>query len=147
MTGQPRRGRGPAGGRFVPTTRPEATGLHLTDELLIDPAEQKREERLPRTIAELGMLCEDAAKLAARGRTSFDTDWIAKRAGKNIVTELQETLSRLPVSYQDGHQDVEWSLIRGMRNRVVHEYQDADDEAVWKVISLEIPQMRKQLGI
>lgn len=147
MTGQPRRGRGPGGGRFLPTARPDATGIELTDEMVIDPAEQKREERLPRTIAELRLLCDDAAKLAAKGREHFDTEWEAKRAAKNIVTELQETLSRLPASYQEGHQNVEWSLIRGMRNRVVHEYQDIDDEAVWKVIDFEIPHMMRTLGL
>ena len=148
MNGQPRRGLGPGGGRFLPTVRPEATGIELTDdEMVIDPAEQKREERLPLTIAELGLLCDDAAKLAAKGREHFDTEWEAKRAAKNIITELQETMSRLPISYRELHSDVEWALARGIRNRVVHEYQDTNDEIVWKVIVVSIPQMRESLGI
>lgn len=144
MNGQPRRGRGPGGGRFLPTARPEATEIELTD---VDEAEQKAEQRLARTLEELLVLFEEAAELAARGRTYFENEWGAKRIAKNIITELQETLSRLPISYQHRHPGVEWSLVRRMRNRVVHEYQDADDEIVWRVIVVSIPQMKESLGL
>ena len=148
MTGQPRRGRGAGGGQFLPTMRPEAIGLELTDdEVVIDPAEQKREERLPRTSAGLAVLCEDAAKLAARSRTAFDTDWLAKRAGKNLVTEVGETATRLPASYRAAHPEVEWAFISGMRDRVVHEHQDMDYGAVWDAIEVDIPEMRRKLGL
>ena len=148
MTEQPRRPRWPGGGQFSRATHPEATGIELTDDdEAIDHAEQKREARLARTIAELVVLCDDAAELASRGRASFDTDWLAKRAAKNIITELQETLSRLPLSYRERHPDMEWALARGMTNRVVHEYQDTDDELLWMVIVGSIPQMRRQLDI
>jgi len=93
------------------------------------------------------VLFGDAAVLAARGRASFSASWVAKRAAKNIITELQETLSRLPLSFRELHPDVEWALARGTRNRVVHAYQDVDDELLWEVVSVSVPHMRKQLGI
>ena len=147
MSGQPRRGRGPAGGQFLPSRRPEATGIEITDGEAIDPTEQKRQERLPQTVAELRVLCDDATKLAARGRAYFDTDWGARRIGKNIVTEVGETATRLPASYRADHPEIEWAFISGMRNRVVHEYQDTDYGAVWDAIAIDIPQMKESLGL
>lgn len=144
MTNQPRRGRGPGSGRFLPTTRPEVTEIELSD---IDETEQKKERRLARTLDELSILFEEAAELASRGRAYFESEWGAKRIAKNIITELQETLSRLPISYQERHPDVEWTLARGMRNRVMHEYQDTDDEIVWRAIVVSIPKMKKSLGL
>ena len=137
---RPRRGH-----RRPPTTRPEAADLELTDD--IDGAEQKAERRLARTLEELSVLFEEAAELASRGTTYFEHEWGAKRIAKSIVAELQETLSRLPISYQEIHPDVEWSLVRGMRNRVVHQYQDTDDEILWRVIVASIPQMKESLGL
>lgn len=147
MSGQPRRGRGPAGGQFLPTRRPDATGIELTDGEAIDPTEHKREARLVHTLAELGVLCDDAAKLAARGRTHFDSDWGAKRIGKNIVTEVGETATRLPASYRADHPEIEWAVISGMRNRVVHAYQDTDYGAVWDAIEVDIPELQRKLGL
>ena len=147
MSGQPRRGRSPAGGQFLPSRRPEATGIEITDGEAIDPIEQKRQERLPQTVAELRVLCDDATKLTARGRTYFDTDWGARRIGKNIVTEVGETATRLPASYRADHPEIEWAFISGMRNRVVHEYQDTDYGAVWDAIAIDIPQMKESLGL
>jgi len=146
VTNQPRRGHGPAGGQFRPTARPDATGLELADEVT-DASEQKREERLPHTLAELKVLCEDAAKLAARGRTHFDADWGAKRIGKNIVTEVGETATRLPASYRADHPELEWAFISGMRNRVVHVHKDTDYGAVWDAIAVDLPHLRQVLGL
>ncbi|MDA8316185.1 MAG: DUF86 domain-containing protein [Actinomycetota bacterium] len=144
MNGQPRRRRGPAGRQFLPTTRPETTGIELTG---VDEVQQKAEQRLALTMKELSVLFEDATELASRGRSYFEGEWGAKRIAKNIIAELQETLSRLPLSYQEHHPDVEWALARRMRNRVVHEYQNTDDEIVWTVIVASIPQIKRSLGL
>ena len=147
MTDQPRRGQGLPDHRFRPTARHDVTGLELSGDEAAGRVEQKREERLPHTLAELRVLCDDAAKLAARGRAHFDADWGAKRIGKNLVTEVGETATRLPASYRADHPEIEWAFISGMRNRVVHAYQDTDDGAVWDAIAVDIPDLRRALEL
>ena len=144
MSGQPRRGRGPGGGRFLPAVRPGAIAVELTE---AEEVEQKAEWRLARTLEELIILFDEAKELASRGKPYFEKEWGGKRVAKDIITELQETLSRLPISYRERYPDIEWALVRGMRNRVVHEDQDTDDEIVWKVIVASIPEMRDSLGL
>jgi hypothetical protein len=147
VTDQPRRGQGLPDHRFRPTARHDVTGLELSGDEAAGRVEQKREERLPHTLAELRVLCDDAAKLAARGRAHFDADWGAKRIGKNLVTEVGETATRLPASYRADHPEIEWAFISGIRNRVVHAYQDTDDGAVWDAIAVDIPDLRRALEL
>jgi uncharacterized protein with HEPN domain len=37
--------------------------------------------------------------------------------------------------------DISWSEINGMRNRLVHEYDDVDFDIVWDVVQNEIPSL------
>ena len=147
MTDQPRHGHSPGDGQFRPTARHDVTGLELAGDAATGRAEQKRQEWLPHTLAELRVPCDDAAMLAARGRTHVDADWGAKRIGRNLVTEVGETATRLPASYRADHPEIEWAFISGIRNRVVHAYQDTDDGAVWDAIAVDIPDLRRALEL
>ena len=46
-------------------------------------------------------------------------------------TQLAEAARALPDEFRDRHPDVEWKLIGGMRNLLVHEYFRADAEVIW----------------
>jgi uncharacterized protein with HEPN domain len=142
MNDQPRRGRGPGGGRFLPAANPEST-IDLTE----DRSEAKKELRIDRTLEELRALFNDAATLASRGREYFDAEWGARRIAKNIVSEIGETVSRLPETYKQRHSEIDWRKINGMRNRVTHDYENVDVEIVWNSITSSIPEMRAALGI
>jgi uncharacterized protein with HEPN domain len=37
--------------------------------------------------------------------------------------------------------DISWAEINGMRNRLVHEYDDVDFDIVWDVVQNEIPSL------
>lgn len=83
----------------------------------------------------------------ALGKRRFDDDWLVRRAAKNIVTELAETTTRLPIRLQDDHPDVPWRAIAGMGTRVVHAYQGTDHEIVWAVLEEELPKLRLSLDL
>ena len=46
-------------------------------------------------------------------------------------TQLAEAARALPDEFRDRHPHVEWKLIAGMRNLLVHEYFRADAEVIW----------------
>lgn len=137
---QPRRGRGPGGGRFVPIERHEAD-IVLSD----DDADYKREARLERSLAETGACLRDAAEIVARGKDSFFSDRILQRAAKNIIAELAETIERLPRRVRDERPDIPWQDIRGMRNFTVHQYQDVDSGTVWRTLADDFPELQTSL--
>ena len=66
---------------------------------------------------------DDAGVLVADRKELYDSNWMAKRAARNIVTEFAGTANRLPDHFKETHPTVPWSGIRGLRNRVVHDYE------------------------
>ena len=44
---------------------------------------------------------------------------------------IGEAANRLPQSYKETHQEIDWHRIRGFRNRIVHDYMGIDFEIVW----------------
>ncbi|HEY9879127.1 MAG TPA: DUF86 domain-containing protein [Leptolyngbyaceae cyanobacterium] len=43
--------------------------------------------------------------------------------------------------------NVSWQEINGMRNRLVHEYNDVNLDIVWNVVQLEIPPLIEELKL
>ncbi|MBD1845037.1 DUF86 domain-containing protein [Cyanobacteria bacterium FACHB-63] len=55
---------------------------------------------------------------------------IIGEAARRISTETRTTLSEIP-----------WSKIIGMRNRLIHEYDDLDLEAIWDTTQIAVPEL------
>jgi uncharacterized protein with HEPN domain len=47
---------------------------------------------------------------------------------------IGEAAGRIDPSFREKHPDIEWRRIKGLRNRLVHEYFGIDKKVVWTVI-------------
>jgi uncharacterized protein with HEPN domain len=59
-----------------------------------------------------------------------------------IVRNLQvlcESVRRIDAVYKNEHAEIDWKAIAGMRNVLVHDYFDVDFEAVWDVVTRDLP--------
>jgi uncharacterized protein with HEPN domain len=75
----------------------------------------------------------------------FCTDVKAFYAAMSLVAILGEAanqLTKIEVSLPD---TIPWQTIRGIRNRVVHQYFDIDSQILWIVVSVEIPSLKTPL--
>jgi uncharacterized protein with HEPN domain len=144
MSTPPRHGEGSGEGRFVRRRNPE-TEQDLTSKESRDI--EKRERNLDIVLAQMTALFDDADKLASLGLEHFQSDWIARRAAKNIVAEIGEAVGRLPESYTKNYPDINWALPVGTRNRIVHDYENVDPYIIWAVLSDDAPTMRATLGL
>jgi uncharacterized protein with HEPN domain len=61
-----------------------------------------------------------------------------KAVALNFVV-IGEAAARVPDAIADGHPEVAWSLMRGMRNRLVHDYFSIDAEIVWDTLQNDLP--------
>lgn len=92
------------------------------------------------------MVClDDAVEIVGLGRERFDADGLLRRAAKNVIAELGETVKRLPSQFTDARPDTSWSSIAGMRDRTIHGYQHVDWDILWSTLRNDLPGLRAAL--
>jgi uncharacterized protein with HEPN domain len=52
---------------------------------------------------------------------------------------LGEGVKHIPFHFQNKHKNIPWMYMAALRNDIVHEYFDPDDEIVWNIIQLDLP--------
>jgi uncharacterized protein with HEPN domain len=56
----------------------------------------------------------------------------------NLVI-IGEAARLIPPDIEEAYRDIPWAQIRGMRNHIVHGYDQVDAEIVWNVVQSELP--------
>ncbi len=97
------------------------------------------DERTAERLLYIDATLAEMRQLAARGREAYDADIAIARACQYNVVRLAADLERLGESWLDAHPDVPWRLIKGMRNRVAHDYWTVDDDIVWAAVDQYAP--------
>ena len=96
-----------------------------------------RDDRL--TLAQMQDAARRLSSLAREhGRAGFDEDDVVRLAMLHLIQRLGEAASRLSAEYRATHAEFPWAEMIGLRNRIVHAYEDIDPEIVWHVASVDI---------
>lgn len=94
--------------------------------------------------AALERVLAQARHLVARGRDAFfaeDLDGdLNQRAGERLIITLQAALDDLPEGFIVAHEDLPFPLVRGMRNRLAHGYDDVDASLLWNTWEGRLPE-------
>ena len=78
------------------------------------------------------------ALAGARTRDAFETDEVGQLALLHLIQRLGESASRLSADFRADHPEFPWVEMIGMRNRIVHGYDDLDPDIVWRVAREDI---------
>ena len=62
------------------------------------------------------------------------------------VMQIGEAARCLGDGFMDAHDTIPWHKIRGLRNRIVHNYEGVDFLLVWDVINGDLPDLTRQLN-
>lgn len=66
----------------------------------------------------------------------------------SVIRRLEiigEAAGRVSRQCRDENPDIPWSQMRGMRNWVIHRYDDVDMDVVWETVEQDIPLLIAQL--
>ena len=99
-------------------------------------------ERLRHVLDEADFLIGAAAELS---REDFDRDPVLQRAFTRSLEIMGEAVKTLPNAFRQEHPEIEWRLLAGMRDRLIHRYFAVDYEVVWDVVTREVPRLRREL--
>jgi len=99
-------------------------------------------EYLRHILAETEYLIEQS-----HGRTleDFRGDETLQRAFIRSLEVIGEAVKKLPADFIAQYPQIEWRLIAGMRDRLIHGYFSVDHGLVWDVVQQRVPELRGQI--
>jgi uncharacterized protein with HEPN domain len=84
---------------------------------------------------------EAAALVAGRSRAEYDGDRTLRLALIRLLEVIGEAASRIPMEFRDEHPEIPWFGVVGLRNRLIHGYDDVDYDIVWQILADDIPSL------
>jgi len=61
------------------------------------------------------------------------------------IEVIGEASKQLPKEITERFDDLPWSLMAKMRDKLIHWYFDVDEEIVWKVVKEKLPHVQKRI--
>ena len=84
-------------------------------------------------------------KYAKLGRERFQADELVQTFMIHQILIIGEAARGLSEGLKARSPEVEWPIIVGMRNRLVHGYFEIDEAGVWKTVEDDIPKLKAQV--
>jgi uncharacterized protein with HEPN domain len=75
----------------------------------------------------------------------FAADFRINFAVDRALEIIGEAAKRLPMEVRTRYPDIPWRGMAGMRDRIIHSYDQVDLQIVWDVIKRDIPTIKPQL--
>jgi uncharacterized protein with HEPN domain len=88
---------------------------------------------------------EAVAMARGRHRADLDTDRQFNLALVRLLEIIGEAANRVPEDQRAGIPNVPWSQIVGLRNRLIHGYDEVDFDILWQIVNHDLPRLIKAL--
>ena len=88
----------------------------------------------------------EAAQLARQhSRAELESNRLLGLALLQLLLVLGEAASRVSPAYREKHLEIPWGQIIGLRNRLIHGYDNIDFDILWKIIAEDLPPLIARL--
>jgi len=77
--------------------------------------------------------------------TSFQADQMAMWAAYSQMIIIGEATNRISREFQQQHAEIPWAEMRGMRNKMVHNYDDVDWDLLWETVTGDLPRLKASI--
>lgn len=88
---------------------------------------------------------EVSAVLSGLTFDEFKKNRTAVLASVACIQILGEASKYVPEEIKQKYPEVPWAEVRGMRNRIIHEYFEVDEEVVWTTCTEDLPYLKPVL--
>jgi uncharacterized protein with HEPN domain len=88
---------------------------------------------------------EAGALVSGRSRADYDGDRTLRLALVRLLEVVGEAAGRIPMDFRDSHPEIPWLGVVGLRNRLIHGYDEVDYDIVWRILTEDIPSLIARL--
>jgi uncharacterized protein with HEPN domain len=79
--------------------------------------------------------------VSSRTYHDYQNDRMLRNAVERNVEIIGEAASKIAKEFRDGHPEVPWQQIISQRHVLAHEYGELEDELLWKVATIRVPEL------
>lgn len=76
----------------------------------------------------------------------FENDDMIVNATVFVLSQIGELVKNLDNKFQNENTNIKWYILKGLRNRIVHDYEGINLETVWAIIKEDITQLEQDLN-
>lgn len=89
----------------------------------------------------------DKAKQYTKGYTfeEFSNDDKTIDATVFSISQIGELVKNISKEIIEEHADIEWNMIKGLRNRIVHDYEGISLKSIWYILHNDIDKLREDI--
>lgn len=78
-------------------------------------------------------------------KQTFDNDFKLRLAVVKLFEVIGEAASSISNETQNLFPEIEWPILKGIRNILVHEYFGIDYDIIWNTIQNNLPQLKEKI--
>jgi uncharacterized protein with HEPN domain len=91
--------------------------------------------------------CREVMEFAAGRRwEDYCRDKMLRAAIERKVEVIGEAARNISAVFKKANYKIPWQAIMAQRHRLAHEYGDIDDNLIWKVATVHVPELMALLG-
>jgi len=89
----------------------------------------------------------DKAEMFVAGMSyeQFEDDLRTSFAVTRALEIVGEATRRLPASFREQYPNIPWQDMAGMRDKIIHGYDNVNLRIVWDVVTRDIPEVKPQI--
>lgn len=61
------------------------------------------------------------------------------------ISQIGELVKNITKVTQNKYNNIEWNMIKGLRNRIVHDYEGISLKSIWYVLKYDLIELRKDI--
>lgn len=89
---------------------------------------------------------ERIEQYASAGRELFDRDELVQNWMVRHIQIIGEAARNIPKDFRDRYPEIPWLDIIDMRHVLVHDYFGINLDIVWRVVSVDAPELKDQIA-
>jgi uncharacterized protein with HEPN domain len=83
--------------------------------------------------------------VAGRTREQYAQELMLRSAVERQVEIIGEAARHVSAEFRGARPGIAWAPIQAQRHRLAHEYGEIDDDLIWKVATVHVPELIRQL--